>query len=244
MHQAVWEMMGRKLVPWYEPQWLRPVMHAELEPGEALRRFADFWLIKDGARDWHLLVLTDRNLRTLKFKETIGSVAASALTKNGSTYTYTHGDKPRAVSWSHSLPIPHITAVGVGRTGSLLTAETRSIAISSSAGETTWWTNSRQGEGLIELLVSRVNAHRPAQPGVADEISRLASLTAEGVLSAEEFDRAKALFIGQSPSRQTEALNLLRHLHGLLVAGVLTEGEYNMKKWDVLARSEGSLGNP
>lgn len=74
-----------------------------------------------------------------------------------------------------------------------------------------------------------------AQVGMAEELQKLTQLTKEGILSAEEFDRAKNQLIGASSSQVDEATKLLRQLHELLVQGVLSESEFNMKKWDVLS---------
>lgn len=71
---------------------------------------------------------------------------------------------------------------------------------------------------------------------VVDELQKLAQLTKEGILSQEEYDRAKNRLIGVSSSQVDEATKLLRQLHVLRVQGVLSESEFNMKKWDVLSQ--------
>lgn len=73
--------------------------------------------------------------------------------------------------------------------------------------------------------------------GVADELRKLSELMQEGVLTQEDFEKSKELYLGKSPSKQEEAAKLLRSLHELYKAGTLSESEFNMKKWDVLARS-------
>jgi hypothetical protein len=70
---------------------------------------------------------------------------------------------------------------------------------------------------------------------VAEAIERLAALKNEGVLTDEEFDRAKAGFVGSSVEQVESSASLLRQLHALRQGGVLTESEFNVKKWDILS---------
>ena len=105
-------------------------------------------------------------------------------------------------------------------------------------GAETWRTVYVQGARLVDLLKSKVSAGAPKPFGVADEVSKLAVLKEEGVLTDDEFQRSKALFVGATPDQRSEALDLLRQLHSLRRAGVLSEMEFNMKKWDVLSRPE------
>jgi hypothetical protein len=70
---------------------------------------------------------------------------------------------------------------------------------------------------------------------LADELAKLAKLQHDGVLSADEFARAKALFLGSPPDAQAEAIQHLRELHSLYRSGVLSEGEFNTEKWDILS---------
>lgn len=91
-------------------------------------------------------------------------------------------------------------------------------------------------EALNQALLDRDRPLR-APVGVADELSRLAALRDSGVITLQDWEQAKALFLGKPASRRDEAIALLQRLHELRRAGVLSESEYNMKKWDVLASS-------
>jgi hypothetical protein len=73
--------------------------------------------------------------------------------------------------------------------------------------------------------------------GMADELGRLADLVSSGVITQDEFERGKALFLGSPPDEKEQSIVLLRQLHGLYQSGVLSESEFNMKKWDVLSRT-------
>jgi len=95
-----------------------------------------------------------------------------------------------------------------------------------------------EGKGFAEKL-KEVVAGKDISSGrtsVAEEIQRLAYLANEGILTQDEWLRAKDHLIGVSPSQVDEATKLLRQLHALFVQGVLSESEYNMKKWDVLSQ--------
>jgi|GEM_PF-3756177 len=73
---------------------------------------------------------------------------------------------------------------------------------------------------------------------VADELEKLSALRRQGAISESDWARAKDLFLGKQPDAQEQAVKQLRQLFELRKNGVLSESEYNMKKWDVLARSE------
>ena len=85
-----------------------------------------------------------------------------------------------------------------------------------------------------------LTASREALQGssVADEIAKLSQLAKEGVLSEEELQRAKALYLGQPPSHIDQSIQLLRNLKELQKQGVLSESEFNMKKWDILSKRD------
>lgn len=89
--------------------------------------------------------------------------------------------------------------------------------------------------GALNTAVRTWNTSRSVPTGIADELARLADLRDAGVLSPVDWEQAKALFLGKPASHQEQAVTMLRQLHDLRVAGVLSESEFNMKKWDVLA---------
>ena len=71
----------------------------------------------------------------------------------------------------------------------------------------------------------------------ADALGVLTPLLQEGIISQEEFDRAKAGFLGTTTEAQENSASQIRQLHSLHKDGVLTEGEFNMKKWDILSKN-------
>ena len=72
---------------------------------------------------------------------------------------------------------------------------------------------------------------------VADELRKLAELRDQGVLDADDWTRAKSLFLGKNETERERSARELRQLHELHVSGVLSASEFNMKKWDILSRT-------
>lgn len=85
----------------------------------------------------------------------------------------------------------------------------------------------RKSGGLIAKEASKA----------ADALAVLTPLLQEGIISQEEFDRAKAGFLGTTTEAQENSASQIRQLHSLHKDGVLTEGEFNMKKWDILSKN-------
>ncbi|MFB1497290.1 SHOCT domain-containing protein, partial [Thiocapsa sp. N5-Cardenillas] len=73
-----------------------------------------------------------------------------------------------------------------------------------------------------------------APVSIADGLARLAALHREGVLTPEELARLKRQITERS-SGVEDVIRLLRGLKALEREGVLTEGEFNIKKWDILS---------
>ena len=71
----------------------------------------------------------------------------------------------------------------------------------------------------------------------AGALGVLTSLLEEGMISQEEFERAKGGFLGTTTEVQESSASQIRQLHSLHRDGVLTEGEFNMKKWDILSKN-------
>ena len=52
-----------------------------------------------------------------------------------------------------------------------------------------------------------------------------------------DWERAKDLFLGKSEDARARAARELRQIYELNKSGVLSDSEFNMKKWDILART-------
>jgi hypothetical protein len=84
---------------------------------------------------------------------------------------------------------------------------------------------------------------RPAGAGstlghiqVGDESPSLTPLVDEGVLSESELQDAKTALWGEPPVEFRKMTRMLTELFHLYKEGVLTESEFNSKKWEVLSR--------
>lgn len=85
------------------------------------------------------------------------------------------------------------------------------------------------------LKVEVTNHHSLSGVSASAEIEKLAKLFIKGVITSEEFERGKTLFLGASPDKAAAAVDLLKNLETLKSKGVLTESEFNMKKWEILS---------
>lgn len=70
---------------------------------------------------------------------------------------------------------------------------------------------------------------------VVEEIEKLGQLFITGVITAEEFERGKTLFLGTPADKAASAVELLRNLDALRKRGILSDSEFNMKKWEILS---------
>jgi len=91
-------------------------------------------------------------------------------------------------------------------------------------------------DAIEKAVTDRENAGH-ASPSVAEELSKLAALRDEGAITSDDWERAKDLYLGKPPSERDESVRQLRKLHDLRRDGVLSESEFNSKKWDILART-------
>ena len=95
----------------------------------------------------------------------------------------------------------------------------------------------REGVAPLVEFLDRQVASLPADgPIKLDDLDRLSQLAREGLLTDEEWTRAKELFLGKAPDRRAASLENLRQLHALHREGALSEGEFNGKKWEILSR--------
>jgi hypothetical protein len=94
----------------------------------------------------------------------------------------------------------------------------------------------RQFREQLSALLDRQSS-AAGLAGAGNELEKLAELVNRGVLTSSDFERAKGLFLGKPVSQVQESVQLLENLYVLHKQGVLSESEFNMKKWDVLSRT-------
>lgn len=88
---------------------------------------------------------------------------------------------------------------------------------------------------MNDINAACVRAAAPV-PSPAEEIAALAALCRDGVLTTDEFHACKNRLTSSGTQQIEEVVTLLRKLHELRLQGVLTDSEFNVKKWDVLSR--------
>ena len=100
---------------------------------------------------------------------------------------------------------------------------------------------SEEFEGTTLVVSADANTIRQArgasEADVASALSKLAALSKDGLLSPDEWERAKELYLGKPESRREADARLLRELNDLHDNGVLSEYEFNTKKWEILSRT-------
>jgi len=100
----------------------------------------------------------------------------------------------------------------------------------------------QDGTVAIEVLnltrQQKTSTNRSGQPSIAAELTRLAELRDDGIINESDWGRAKDLFLGKPEDQQDRAAHDLRQLNDLYQSGVLSQSEFDMKKWDVLSRTK------
>lgn len=100
-----------------------------------------------------------------------------------------------------------------------------------------FWVEAGDVPGLVELIRARIASGASGLSGAA-ELEKLAKLKQQGLLSEEEWDRAAKLYLGKPVSKQEEMISQIRRLDSLRKDGLLSDSEYNSKKWDLLSRNQ------
>jgi hypothetical protein len=85
------------------------------------------------------------------------------------------------------------------------------------------------------ILLELKNRTQVLPSNTAGEIQKLNDLYSSGVISLEEFERGKSLFLGKPQSATQQILEALSNLQQLMKQGAISESEYNMTKWDLLS---------
>jgi hypothetical protein len=89
------------------------------------------------------------------------------------------------------------------------------------------------GTGVVKVEIT--NPEKLHQVDTAEQVEKLGQLFLKGMITAEEFERGKALFLGNPPDVAKKTMQTLDDLYRLQQTGALSEGEYNIKKWDLLS---------
>jgi hypothetical protein len=93
----------------------------------------------------------------------------------------------------------------------------------------------RTAHEAATTLVTRLEGAVPSSE-IAGELERLARLVEEGALSADEWQRAKAAVLGKPKDKQADAIERVSKLYRAYQSGAVSQSEFNLTKWDILAR--------
>jgi hypothetical protein len=89
----------------------------------------------------------------------------------------------------------------------------------------------------LERLAASIKAAMDApEVTVTTTLSDAADLVARGLLSRDEWNGLKSRAAGWSPIKHERVAHELEHLAAMKQKGLLSDSEFNDRKWDVLAR--------
>ncbi|NBO46249.1 MAG: SHOCT domain-containing protein [Actinobacteria bacterium] len=241
--------------PSWGPEWVDGLSHA-LAPGEKVvgysRCYTEIWHERFNARKgstdsmfgglrWQQVALTNANVWLMSWRTE--RVRTGILSSRIDTF-------PEPVN-TLAIPLTHITSLGARRVG--LQTQPRAalrrvlgqkpqqvslLELTYPGGAVAVMSPYLEFEMLVQNLQRAMtgSALASASGTMADAVSKLAALRNEGLLSEEEFERAKSGFVGRSVELTESSASLIRQLAQLRDAGILTDAEFRIKKWDILSR--------
>lgn len=206
------------MISWDVPELVEEHLLERLQPGESAevmaKMKAPFTTLLSTSPGKLVLVITNRNMRVFGV-------------------SFFRGTRKRApqvnIMMSHSWPLATLNRVTV-------TIDRLIVEVGADRPAILMGPRDICQKIMEAIEKGRTAPAANAGPSIADELQKLAELSDSGALSADEWTRAKELFLGKAPDSRTAALDSLSKLHSLHKAGVLSEGEFNMKKWEVLSR--------
>ena len=190
--------------------------------------------------DWEHAALTNANLRFVRFRQQ--KVKTGLLSFRV--------DLVPEIAAMQIVPIAQVVAVQVRQyrperlpyrsLNRLFKCEVGSVMelrVTTAAGDFSTSSPYVQFQALVDTLQSTITGTALIQhsSSMADAVTKLAQLRDAGLLSEEEFERAKGGFVGRSIEVVESSATLIRQLAQLRDAGVLTDAEFRIKKWDVLS---------
>ena len=222
-----------------KPYSLAPELLAAIErefaPGESTVKYTDMYFVTVStvligknyqqieSKNWRTLVLTNRSIRFIQFA-TKGLINKQVLPE---------------IVWNFSLPIHEIQGLGISQSEKIgMFGRPIQLRVTWTGGSETYFSIFDNANEFVKACEAAFQGKVTVEQAkmVGDAVSRLASLLDDGLLTQEEFERAKKGFVGEPASKGDEAVGLLRQLFSLMKAGVLSQGEFNMKKWDILSQ--------
>ena len=150
---------------------------------------------------------------------------------------------PSVLSWFGILLVALAVALVVlALVGLVQAARSRDVVVGLLSGSRLIVRVPTRDAGEIKQAVDRAITAREVSGGgtvsAADELGRLAALRDSGVLTSQDWDRAKDMYLGKPPDARVVAVEHLRALYRLHTEGVLSLSEFNTKKWEVLTKTD------
>ena len=239
--------------PWNEE--FIDAIRRSLSPGETLvatsQCYTELWRERLDAKsrtqylftgfDWEHLALTNANLRFIRFRQQ--KVKTGLLSFRV--------DLLPEIQSMQVVGIPQIVAIRVRQyqperlpyksLSKLFKCDVGPVAelrVTTAAGELMTSSPYTQFQALVDSLQSTITGATLASQSnsVADAVAKLAQLRDAGLLTDDEFERAKSGFVGRSIEVVESSATLIRQLAQLRDAGILSDAEFRIKKWDVLSR--------
>ena len=238
----------------------RDAIVSRLSPGEQLVSFADcfepmWWIPDDGSAwtctggTWYFLALTNINVRQgtwmfTQHKEGLFKPTTIAPTPEIHTMSaialddlVRTTDSKMAINWMVARHMQPLLTKAI--LPNYVEPECVQLALTLTNGDSIDITSP-----FVEIgqLVKDIDAAKSGAlvvkntTAAADALDQLVPLLNDGILTQEEFDRAKDGFLGATVEVRESSVALLRQLHSLHKSGVLTESEFNLKKWDILSK--------
>lgn len=148
-------------------------------------------------------------------------------------------DRTLVVDSTQTIPLSAIASIADTTTRSMLRGRERRIDITFTQGGSLTLVAPDDADSstfVTQLRNTHATVLRGGSSG-AGSLVELAALREQGLLSDDEWDHAKSLFLGKPVDAQQESIVLLRQLYELTRSGVLSQGEFNIKKWEILSRT-------
>jgi len=199
---------------------------AALEPGESIQALHDFLLpVVPGqfvvSQPSLTVVLTDRFIHFMSFNTT-------------------HKKDLKLVGHS-MVPISKVSGVSTNERKSAFGSKILNLIIFWDGKQEVLFSKDFSQAMEFANALKNLSMNREVQQGsagIADELEKLAKLTKDGILTNDELARAKELFLGRPPNHIDQSIQLLMNLKELQKQGVLSESEFNIKKWDILSKRD------
>ena len=249
----------------YSGSDFRNALLSKLSPGEQLQSFADclipmIWIDGDGNQSiqgvqWYFLALTNINIRQggWTFNEhSAGFFKPSTWTVDPEIISMTSYAISDVVTTSHSkMRVDSTVSNWISNVVGV--ANWPRVGFFTETEECFFLTMTLSNSTVIDVLspfvefgelIENIDAAKSGAlivtntAAAADALDQLIPLLKDGILTQEEFDRAKDGFLGATVEVRESSVGLLRQLHSLHKSGVLTESEFNLKKWNILSKDE------